>query len=113
MEKQVFGTIDDVVMFGMLNGDGGRNLKDMGDGEGFEVTAAAIITPDEDEGKKTTLFLVTPGGDPVITQSVTAINTFISAVDFFGTHRLQLAKASGKSKAGRDFVNLKVTGVIR
>lgn len=112
MEKQVFGTIDDVVMFGMLNGDGGRNLKDADDGEGFEVAAAAIITPD-DEGKKPTLFLVTPGGDPVITQSDTAIKTFISAVEFFGTHRLQLAKTSGTSKAGRKFVNLKVTGVIR
>lgn len=111
METKIYGEIDKVTLFRMTQGAGNRNLKDLEDGQRFDVEAAALINDGSDEESKQVLFFVSDKGI-ISTTSPTAIKTYLTAVDFFESHKLILVKISGKSKGGRSYVNLDIAGVI-
>lgn len=111
METKIYGEIDKVTLFRMTQGTDNRNLKDLEDGTRFDVEAAALIDDKDDPDGKMVLFFVTDKG-AISTTSPTAIKTYLTAVDFFETHKLILVKISGKSKGGRSYVNLDIAGVV-
>lgn len=109
METKIYGQITKRILFKLMQGTDTVSLQDVEDKTVFTVTDAAYLFPDEGEEGRAVLFFVTESGY-YSTTSPTAIKTFLSAVDFFGTHRLTCRKVTGKSKAGRTFINLDEIG---
>lgn len=109
MENKIYGDIDKVQLFGLMNDGSSTYLKDLPDGQEMEVEKAALI---EKEDETTVLFLILRDGTVVSTTSPTAIKTYLAALSFFGTHSLRLCKTSGTGKNGRTYHNLRVTGVL-
>ncbi len=108
MSTTIYGKTNKTQLFQAMNGMT-NSLRDLQDGAELTITAAAVNIPDDPDAL-TELFLVTAGDGIFSTTSGTVRDTFLRAVEFFGTHELKVRKISGKSKAGRAYINIEVIG---
>ena len=85
------------------------SLKDLEDGEEIEVLAVCEYRDSKENGEVTELTSIMSNNNKVICfQSKTATNTLNELVNLFGNESFKVRKISGKSKAGREFVDFEL-----
>lgn len=106
-----YGPVTKAQLFNMSRGNGCTLLKNVETGTQFEVRAAVIMhddkkTPEGEIRTKEILHILTTTGEIYTTESPTVIDTFKAAVDTMETHELSFELFRGKSKSGRNYMDL-------
>lgn len=82
-----------------------RQIKDLADGTEINIDFWALFTDDTKDEESEVLTIVDKDGIVYATISDTFKKNFFKMVDLFEDEEFSIVKISGKTNAGRDFVN--------
>lgn len=111
--KQKFGEFTKAELFNLSKGIGTRQMKDVEDGKLLEVVGAVILTdksvnPETGEVKEKDILHLKCKDGVYTTESPYITSTFCAAADFMQDWQLSFILLRGKSKNGRQFMDLEL-----